>query len=224
MSLYAEDDDIKCIKKMNEFFDKKDIILFDVGANLGDFTKTFIVQNSEKNIFSHCFEPNNDINSDLRKNLSSFNNIKVNNFGLSNNNENKNLFYRTNGDAWASLFNRSVFNNGAMKQEVQLKTLDEYVTLNNIKNIDYLKIDTEGNELNVFLGSKDSLEKKIISCGQFEYGGTYQDSNTTLKEVYEFLLTYNYKIYDIKRNLILDETNIIENYQYSVFFFFKVTF
>jgi hypothetical protein len=70
-------------------------------------------------------------------------------------------------------------------KKLDIKTGKEYTITNHIKNIDFLKIDTEGYELNVLQGFDDFLENvKII---QFEYGGTFLDNNIKLIDVINYL-------------------------------------
>ena len=54
-----------------------------------------------------------------------------------------------------SKINAELFEN---KASLYIKKGKDYVTNNNIKNIDFLKIDTEGYELNVIQGFEDFLE------------------------------------------------------------------
>ena len=71
------------------------------------------------------------------------------------------------------------------KMMLHIKTGKEYVVNNNIGMIDFLKIDTQGYEMNVLKGFEDFLEHiKII---QYEYGGTFLDNNIKLIEVKVFL-------------------------------------
>ncbi len=68
---------------------------------------------------------------------------------------------------------------------LDIKKGNEYVIEKNIKSVDFLKIDTEGYELNVLQGFGDFLTNvKVI---QFEYGGTFLDNNTKLIDVINFL-------------------------------------
>ena len=87
-------------------------------------------------------------------------------------------------------------------------------------NIDYLKIDTEGAELDVLQGATQLLTNSQIDYIQFEYGGTYPDAGITLKAVYEYLTQYNYQIYRISRwQLTKIDTwqDWMENYKYGNF-------
>lgn len=68
---------------------------------------------------------------------------------------------------------------------MDIKTGKDYIINNDIKNIDFLKIDTEGYELNVIKGFGDYIENiKVI---QFEYGGTFLDNKTKMIDVINYL-------------------------------------
>ena len=88
-----------------------------------------------------------------------------------------------------------------------------YITENNIKSIDFMKIDTEGYELNVLRGFEDFLENvKII---QFEYGGTFLDNNTKLIDVITYLESKGfYKFSYLTNNGTQIITNFEDHYQY----------
>jgi FkbM family methyltransferase len=98
---------------------------------------------------------------------------------------------------------------------VDVTTLDLYCEKNNITGpIDFIKIDTEGYELEVIKGARKSLQNtKFV---QFEYGGTYPDANITLLDVYKELRSvgFNY-FYLIGPDYLLLQETPIENCQYS---------
>ena len=75
--------------------------------------------------------------------------------------------------------------------EVEQITLSDYFIKNNIDNIDFLKIDTEGYEFEVLMGAKDVLSK--ISIVLFEHH--YDDmiaKNYKFSDVHNFLITNHY--------------------------------
>jgi hypothetical protein len=80
-----------------------------------------------------------------------------------------------------------------------------------IESIDFLKIDTEGYELDVLKGLGDKLS--IVKNIQFEYGGTYPDRGIFLKDVYEVLKDYT--IFIIGPDGIYSRPIPIEHKQYS---------
>ncbi len=131
----------------------------------------------------HYFDPVNEFIEQLKtkKNLNktSF----FNNFGLGE--ENKQIYYYPRYQSFYDRINSCYFSDDANKILLQIKTGKDYIINNNIKNIDFLKIDTEGYELNVLQGFEDCLENvKII---QFEYGGTFLDNNKKLIDVINYL-------------------------------------
>jgi hypothetical protein len=96
---------------------------------------------------------------------------------------------------------------------LHIKKGKDYVTDNNIKNIDFLKIDTEGYELNVLKGFEEFLENvKII---QFEYGGTFLDNNTKLNDVITYLTSMGFRKFSYltdKEPVLITDFN--DHYQY----------
>ena len=151
-------------------------VIFDVGCRT----------NSEYIHFSgevHYFDPVNDFIEQIKKqtnlNVISF----FNNFGLGE--ENKQIYYYPKYESFYDRINSCHVSDDSNKILLQIKKGKDYVIQNNIKNIDFLKIDTEGYELNVLQGFEDFLENvKII---QFEYGGTFLDNNKKLIDVITFL-------------------------------------
>ena len=78
--------------------------------------------------------------------------------------------------------------------KVQTRTLDNFCYEKNINNIDVLKIDTEGNELNVLKGAKKLLEKSNINIIYTEISQTKKSFLEKEKNVIDFLDTYNFKL------------------------------
>ena len=90
----------------------------------------------------------------------------------------------------------------------------------NIEGFDLLKIDVEGNELNVMLGAENLLQKRAIKYIQFEYGGAYIDSGIFLKDIYQYLKKYSYYIYKIypRKIILIDKYHTgLENFQMQNF-------
>jgi FkbM family methyltransferase len=102
--------------------------------------------------------------------------------------------------------------------QVEMKTLDVYCKENDINHIDFLKIDTEGWELDILKGGKNILN----NCDfiQFEYGGTYQRKGIKLQEIYEFL--NGWKIYNIEQGRLNLHPTVIEDYAYSNYLASKI--
>jgi FkbM family methyltransferase len=131
----------------------------------------------------HYFDPVSSFIEDLKGQANSNKSSYFNNFGLGN--EDKEMYYYPR---YESFYDRIVSCNesdDSNKILLKIKKGKDYVIEKNIRNIDFLKIDTEGYELNVLQGFGDFLENvKII---QFEYGGTFLDNNVKLIEVINYL-------------------------------------
>lgn len=199
---------------LKNFIDKEDKIFFDVGTR----TESHIIKELyDKNKEFHLFEPNPDFYNKLKQ-VYTESNIFINKLGLGNKKEKLTYYIKSQ-----SFINRKVLFQNTPGSLLELTTLDQYCFENNISNIDFLKIDTEGFEINVIQGSSSNIDNcKTI---QFEYGGTYLDAKTSLKQIVDvfFNLTKikNWSIYLLQKNYLLqiDLENIanFETYRYSNF-------
>ena len=70
--------------------------------------------------------------------------------------------------------------------------IDDFVLQNQIEKINLLKIDTEGNELNVLLGAKDSLKAGRIEAIHFEFNEMNVISNTFFKDFWDLLVEFDF--------------------------------
>lgn len=195
------------IEVINKFIQNGDIV-FDVGANIGEWTQE--VLKTKSNIKIHLFEPVIHTYKNLIDNLSTSHNTEnlyFNQIALSNKTEIKSFNYYVKNSGLSTFYRR--FN--AEKEynfappntvEVFTKTLDKYCQELGIKRINFLKIDVEGAELDVLLGAKILLEKGDIDYIQFEYGRTYLDAKISLEEVFAYLEKYNYFFCAIQPNNI----------------------
>jgi FkbM family methyltransferase len=77
---------------------------------------------------------------------------------------------------------------------VQLNTLDAYAASHSIERIDFLKIDTEGNDFNVLLGAAELLRAQRIGLLQFEYNHRWIAFRRYLKDAFEALLAAGYSV------------------------------
>ena len=198
---------------------KKFNTIFDVGANIGDWSMFANKLNCNAKIYA--FEPFRESFNILNNKKFLNNNVHCNLLALSNEVGKVNLFYNTNESSLNSLYRRESSDcNLADKTEVDVDTIDNFCFNNNIQDIDFLKIDVEGNELKTILGATRMILDEKIKIIQFEYGGTYISSRTLLKDIFNFFTNKNYTIYkiyskNIKRIEKYDEN--LETFQYSNF-------
>lgn len=184
------------LNKKNEF------IFFDVGANIGNYSKML------SEIYPECciyaFEPNPKTYEILKRNIDK-DNVRIFNIGLGSNNINKKIYtYKDDLQSeHASIYknHKDVISEELSKKEVVsmnsvIKTLDSFCTENNVKNIDFIKIDTEGYEYEVLKGSKKFIEQNKIGIIQFEFNVSNILSRTFIKDFYD-LLSSRYNFYRV---------------------------
>jgi FkbM family methyltransferase len=118
-------------------------IVVDAGANIGAFTKSIIKKNPK---IVYCIEPDTRMFETLKENLTGYN-VTLINKGLAEQNGESNFtsFYNEVGN--------KVPTTGVLAEGVTFKSVLEE---NNITHIDFLKIDIEGAEYDVF--SKDNKD------------------------------------------------------------------
>jgi FkbM family methyltransferase len=134
-----------------------------------------------------------------------------NNFGLGN--ENKDIFYYPRYQSFYDRINSCHESDDKNKIILKIKKAVDYVNEKNIQKIDFLKIDTEGYELEVVKGFEHILQKiKII---QFEYGGTFLDNNVKLIDIITFLKNNGFHNFSyLKPDGIEMITDFNDHYQY----------
>ncbi|MBQ7577010.1 MAG: FkbM family methyltransferase [Synergistaceae bacterium] len=204
----------------------KTIIIFDVGANKGQYSQFLLDFFSDDNIEIHSFEPGHETFKILYANLGSESKITLNNFGLSDSKSQSTLFYDKAGSGLASIYKRQLdYLNIEFEQSesIMLDTLDKYVNDKKIGHIDLLKLDVEGNELNVLKGAADSLANGIIKAIQIEFGGCNIDSRTFIRDFWN-LLHKDFTMYRIMKDGLIEINQYderLEIFTCTNFFFAK---
>jgi FkbM family methyltransferase len=178
------------------------IIIFDVGANVGGYSLLIIeiLKNIKTKIFS--FEPSQLTFEKLKESVSQFKNVSLFNFGFGKDSGKFILFSDQKHSGLASLYNRKLGYrniNLSNSEEVEIKTIDNFCSENNISHIHFLKLDVEGNELDVLTGAQTMIKSGKIDYIQFEFGGSNIDSRTYFQDFF-FLLNPKYKIFRIVKD------------------------
>ena len=195
-------------------------VLFDIGAHHGESIKRFLNNFKVKNIYS--FEASKKNFSILQKNLIFFKkkfnntNIIIENYAAGN--EEKIIKMKQMNESSSSTINnynvkskyfkkKSIFLLSSKKEnffseiDVRQVLLSKYITTNDIKKVDFIKIDTEGYEYYVLKGLENQFQK--IRLILFEHH-------------YHSMLLKNYKFGDIHNLLI--KNNFKQIYKYKMAF------
>ncbi|MBC7888546.1 MAG: FkbM family methyltransferase [Ferruginibacter sp.] len=180
---------------------EKSITLFDVGGNVGNYSKTLAGIFTD-NAVIHAFEPSKITFEIFLKTTAGITNIVPNNFGLSDIATDVILYANNDNSGLSSVYQRNLAHFGiAMDktEKIQLSTVDLYCQKNNINRIHFLKLDVEGHELNVMKGANLMISNKKVDFIQFEFGGCNIDSRTYFQDFY-YLLKDKYVIYRILKD------------------------
>ena len=151
-----------------EKYIKPHSIIFDIGAQFGQYSKQFAnLHDGSCKVFS--FEPFNYSRDILNKVISSKKNVKIFSNGFSNKNITSSLFVpiKKSGKLGPGLSNLGdKIHDNFVKQEVQLKTIDDFILDNSINFLNFIKIDIEGYELEALEGGKNSIKKfrPVVKC------------------------------------------------------------
>ncbi len=134
------------------------IVVFDVGANVGQTTRALIDLFPSGEI--HAFEPGRAAFDILHKTFSATENVKVNHLALGaavgarpfyeNASTDMSSFLQLGPQGWGAVLDQI---------EVGLSTLDAYCAEHNIQSIDLLKSDTQGFDLEVLRGGERMLRE-----------------------------------------------------------------
>lgn len=166
-------------------------LVFDVGANVGNWSKKMIEVNPKAQI--HAFEPVPATFEKLKNNAEGFSNIKLNLLGLSSESGKLNFNFYPNSSYLSSAFKNDL---GKERQLIEVDVIqgDQYCEQNDIQQIDLLKIDTEGFESMVLEGFTSMFESNKIRLVQFEYGPMAIDSKFLLSDFYNFFETKGFRV------------------------------
>jgi FkbM family methyltransferase len=169
-------------------------VVFDVGANAGDYTNALLNSLSKAKI--HAFEPSSETYAVLTNRVRHEDGICVMK-GMSGQSGKAEFFdYPDSASQHASL-HREVLSelhhaNRVRKFEAELTTLDEYCAEQNLRSIEFIKIDTEGHELAVLQGGKQMIETGGLPIIQFEFNEMNVISKSSLRDFYKLLESYDF--------------------------------
>lgn len=205
----------------NKIGKKTTPVVFDVGANKGDYSLE-ILSVFKSNVNLYCFEPSKKTFDLLKSNLSGYENVKMYNLGLGKSNETAILYSNENASGMSSIFNRRLDHFDSKlenKEEIKLERIDSFCRNNNINHIHLLKLDVEGNEMNILKGAENLIRSNSIDFIQFEFGACNIDSKTFFQDFFYFL-NPRYKIYRILKNGLV----LINRYETTLEVFLTTNF
>jgi len=185
----------------SKFASDRPLVIFDVGANLGQFAM-MCVKNIKQPKRIYSFEPSINTFHSLKDivqkcRYDAF--ILPIHAGISDTPGRMRLYSSEPNSSIASVYNLKnplrEFNE-SLTEDIDVVTVDDFCSDNQIEFIDYLKIDIEGHEFKALLGCQRMLSEKRIRFIQFEFGEGHIDSRTFFRDFYD-LLHDKYNFYRI---------------------------
>lgn len=187
---------------LNKYLPQEKSIIFDVGANVGDYSKDLKKEFPSSTVYA--FEPNSNTYKLLIENLSEHR-VKCFCLGLSSSKENRHMYTYSSEltSGHASLYKDvlSDLHSAENVSEVSFSavTIDKFCSEHQIERINFLKVDTEGHELEVLTGGQEMLKDSRIDIIQFEFNEMNVISRVFLKDFYNLLDKYQIYRVDSKR-------------------------
>lgn len=173
-------------------------VLFDVGANVGEWTLRLRELFQESEIY--LFEPQPAcLDSLYALNLQRARIIP--HAVSSSGGQRLQLFTPGDGAGTASLYERgdSYFQAETYSPiDVTTVTIDEVVAKHQVKRIDFMKLDVEGHELSALQGARKTLESQIVQALSFEFGSGNINSRTFFRDFWNLLSPLGFQMYRIQ--------------------------
>lgn len=201
------------LKKEN----KRPFSVLDIGSNIGEkslsLTKN-LLNNNITNFLIYSIEPTEfaikkqKINLDLNENLKAKIKIYPLFFTCQKNRINEAL------SSW-NLFEKNNTIHGGQKKLFSKNTksisLDNFIKNNNINNISLIKIDVDGNELDVLYSAKKFLLKNSPHIVMELSPSALKSKDILIKDFYSYLKSINYSIYDLNFKKIKNQISLSKN-------------
>ncbi|MDR1952077.1 MAG: FkbM family methyltransferase, partial [Elusimicrobiota bacterium] len=139
---------------------KENDIVMDVGAWIGDFS----AYAASKGAVVYAFEPVHK-SFELLKKTAELNEGKIHpvNLGLGKKEYESMIYINEKNISGSGMY----FNDSKISEKIKIITLDKFVKDNNIKKVDFIKVDIEGAERDLLRGAREVLRKfapKLAIC------------------------------------------------------------
>jgi len=200
--------------KNNDF---QNVVIFDVGANKGQYLEQLYVHIAQAQIY--CFEPSPYAFSILNNKAQNMNNVSCFQLGVGHKETSGILKSEVKGSVMASFLPQA--GNHTMEVTAQITTIDIFCKKNDIQHVYFLKLDIEGYELNALTGALEMIKNKKIKYIQFEFGKNNIQNGVYLKHFFDILSNYQiHRVlkdglrkmskYDLRHEIILTTNYLAE--------------
>jgi FkbM family methyltransferase len=169
-------------------------VVFDVGANVGNYSRKVLQTNSQLTVYA--FEPHPQTYTTLVKHVRHPNFTPINAAaGESVGTADLYDYAYDNGSSHASLYQdviENIHHAPAIPHHVKVVALGEFAKDHQITTIVLLKIDTEGYEFNVLKGIQDFLSAGKIEAIHFEFNEMNVASRVFFRDFWNLMPNYDF--------------------------------
>lgn len=169
-------------------------IIFDVGANIGQSINQFLNYFPKSEIYS--FEPGTNPFLELSTKYNNMENIHLENIAIGSEIKKKEFLENEYSDMSSFLeIDRLGWGKISKKIQIDITSIDNYCKTNGIANIDVLKSDTQGFELEVYKGAIQMMKSNNIHLAYFEFifSDMYKEL-PSFHEIYKLLTDNNFRL------------------------------
>jgi FkbM family methyltransferase len=161
----------------------------DAGANVGSWTKVFVemARDCHQEPIVDAFEPCQKTCETLTSNVTAWGMgscVRTNRVALSSA-RGQRPFYSLGANRGTNSLYELEDAETVHVEKVELVTLDEYCAAHQIGHVDYLKIDTEGHEMEVLAGCRNLIAAQKVELVQFEYNRCWIRARSFLKDAFQ---------------------------------------
>ena len=185
---------------------KDRLVVFDVGANVGEWSAAFLRRLSDssisKSVDLYAFEPVPSTAETLRRNLGDQNPcLHFEQVALSSENGEGNI-YVGHGSGLNSMHPNPLRGDEEQVSIIRATTTD-FCKIHKINKVRLLKCDTEGHDMEVIRGSLPMLTNGDISVLQFEYNHRWVLSRYFLRDAFVAILKLPYRFAKLQSDCLL---------------------
>jgi FkbM family methyltransferase len=177
----------------------EELVVFDVGANVGEWTSAMHRLRGDGRLRVYAFEPAPAIAARLEERVAKLgDSVRVIRAAATESDGSTQFFFRADNPLISSVADFG----GVAAEAIQVPTLrlDTLASRERIGRIHLLKVDAEGYDLVVLRGAAALLREKRIDVVQFEYNFLWIYSRHFLRDAFELFEPHGYRIGKLTRD------------------------
>jgi FkbM family methyltransferase len=188
---------------VDAFVDMNDVVVFDIGANRGQWTSQLLSLIDSREIKSEkisisAFEPAPQSRTVFQETVAAHSGseaVVLHPVALSNEKGNaKFAIWSETAGTNTLAFDENSLSQAKQVIDVDVSTIDLFREEHAIRHIALIKIDAEGNDARVIAGAEQCLQDEAIDVLQFEYNGRWVYARNYLKDVFDLVSKTPYQL------------------------------